>query len=93
MHLTDEEMFGNLYVFNLAGFETTANALTYTMPFLARQPEIQDWVSEEIDVVIKTGAEHEWVYESAFPNLVRCLAVMVSTYAASFSRRFGVKIG
>lgn len=78
MHLTDDELFGNLYVFNLAGFETTANALTYTMPFLARQPEVQDWVAEEIDAVIKAGTEQDWTYESAFPALVRCLAVMVS---------------
>lgn len=78
LHLSDDEMFGNLYVFNLAGFETTANALTYTMPFLARQPDIQDWVAEEIDAVIKTGSEQEWTYETAFPALVRCLAVMVS---------------
>jgi cytochrome P450 len=78
IHLTDDELFGNLYVFNLAGFETTANALTYTMPFLARQPDIQEWVAEEIDAVIKTGSEQEWTYETAFPALVRCLAVMVS---------------
>lgn len=78
MHMTDDELYGNLYVFNLAGFETTANALTYTMPFLARNPEIQAWVGEEIDRVIKTGSQQEWSYEAAFPALVRCLAVMVS---------------
>lgn len=78
MHLTDDELYGNLYVFNLAGFETTANALTYTMPFLARNPEIQAWVGEEIDKVIQTGSKQEWTYENAFPSLVRSLAVMVS---------------
>lgn len=73
--LTDSETLGNLYVFQLAGFETTANALSYTIPFLARNPDIQAWVAEEIDAVAKM--EQSWDYETMFPKFARCLALMV----------------
>ncbi|OAP61380.1 hypothetical protein AYL99_03583 [Fonsecaea erecta] len=79
MYLSDSELLGNLYIFNLAGFETTANALTYTIPFLAANREIQDWVGEEVDTVLKGRAPEHLDYEEAFPQLVRCLALMYET--------------
>lgn len=78
MHLTDDELNGNLFIFNLAGFETTANALSYTFPYLARSPQVQEWVSEEIDAVMQgSSGDGDLDYETAFPQLIRCLAVMV----------------
>ncbi|KIW20203.1 hypothetical protein PV08_00778 [Exophiala spinifera] len=79
IHLTDEEMFGNLFLFNLAGFETTSNALTYTFPFLALHRDVQDWVGEEIDAVFQDKDLHGLDYADTFPLLVRCLAVMYET--------------
>jgi cytochrome P450 len=76
MHLTDDELMGNLFVFNLAGFETTANAMTYTIPFLAAHRDVQDWAGEEVDAIF--GGRDTLDYEEAFPQLVRVLAVMVS---------------
>ncbi|KAK7890212.1 hypothetical protein LTR67_008097 [Exophiala xenobiotica] len=78
-HLTDDEMYGNLFLFNLAGFETTSNALTYTFPFLAANNEVQDWVGEEIDSVLQDKAVQDLDYETVFPSLVRCMAVMHET--------------
>ncbi|KAL8945491.1 MAG: hypothetical protein Q9183_008073, partial [Haloplaca sp. 2 TL-2023] len=51
--LTDEEIFGNVFVFNLAGHETTANTLAYVLFLLAAHPEYQDWIREEINIARK----------------------------------------
>ena len=83
-HLTDDEMYGNLFLFNLAGFETTSNALTYTVPFLAANNDVQNWVGEEVDSVLQDKAVQDLDYESVFPSLVRCLAVMVSCIRHSY---------
>ncbi|KAL6250068.1 hypothetical protein RBB50_002369 [Rhinocladiella similis] len=76
-HLTDEELFGNLFLFNVAGYETTSNAITYTIPYLAANRGVQDWVGQEVDAVFNN---HETLkYEEVFPLLVRVLAVMYET--------------
>ncbi|KAL9596408.1 MAG: hypothetical protein Q9179_004620 [Wetmoreana sp. 5 TL-2023] len=77
--LTDEEIYGNIFLFNFAGHETTANILTYSILLLAAHPQWQDWLSEEVEHVF--GGEHggqAWTYDK-FPKLKRCLAVMLET--------------
>ena len=77
--LTDDEIFGNIFMFNLAGHESTANTLAASLVLLAAHPECQEWLAEEIHQVLESskGAEG-WKYEVVFPKLQRCLAVMVS---------------
>ncbi len=77
--LKDDEIFGNIFIFNLAGHETTANTLATSLVLLAAHPECQEWLAEEIHRVLQSskGAEG-WKYEVVFPKLQRCLAVMVS---------------
>ena len=75
--LSDDEIFGNIFAYNLAGHETTANTVATALVLLAAHPQYQDWLTEEIDSVVGTSRE-AWQYEKAFPNLHRCLAVMVS---------------
>ncbi|KAL8863950.1 MAG: hypothetical protein Q9174_007504, partial [Haloplaca sp. 1 TL-2023] len=75
--LTDEEIFGNVFVYNLAGHETTANTLAYALFLPAAHPEYQDWVREEITGVRKASPGQQ-DYDSTFPKLPRCLAAMVS---------------
>lgn len=75
MHLSDQELFGNLFVFNLAGFETTANALTYTIPLLTANRAVQDWAGEEVDAVYRGDNKPD--YDTAFPQLIRIQALMV----------------
>ena len=77
MHLTDQELFGNMYIFNLAGYETTSFALSFTIPYLAIDPALQDWIQEEIDAVFAAG--HDINYENAFHRLPRCRALMFET--------------
>jgi len=74
--LTEDEIQGNLFVFTLAGFDTSANTLGYAITALAANPEWQDWLIEEIDRVAKEVEDQK--YENVFPKLVRCLAFMVS---------------
>ncbi|MFN0217523.1 MAG: cytochrome P450 [Hyphomicrobium sp.] len=54
--MTDEEIVDNLGTFLLAGHETTAKALTWTLYLLARAPEWQARVREEVHSVTGGGA-------------------------------------
>ncbi|KAL9072096.1 MAG: hypothetical protein Q9157_005222 [Trypethelium eluteriae] len=49
--LTDVEVKGNLFIFLLAGYDTTANTMLFCCITLALYPSIQDQVIEEIDRV------------------------------------------
>ncbi len=49
--MSDDELIDNLGTFLLAGHETTAKALTWTMYLLARAPEWQERVRAEIERV------------------------------------------
>ena len=78
--LTKEEMSGNLFIFNVAGFDTTANTLSYALAYLARYPQWQDWLLEEIDDIIPRGAETDlWDYANTYPRARRVLAFMLET--------------
>ncbi|KAI4108460.1 MAG: hypothetical protein L6R37_001064 [Teloschistes peruensis] len=81
--LTDDEIFGNIFAYNLAGHETTANTVAFALCLLAAYPEYQDWVREEIRQVQADypppAAGEQQSYEQIFPRLQRCLAVMYET--------------
>lgn len=80
--LSHEEVMGNLFIYNLAGHDTTANTICYAVYLLSAQPEYQDWICEELDSVFARNDEVEtWEYEKAFPKLKRCLALMVSNHS------------
>lgn len=76
--LSEDEIYGNIFIYNLAGHETTANTLAFAIALLAAHPQWQSWISDELDSVLadsgKTGARD---YEAVFPKLNRCLALMV----------------
>lgn len=76
--LTDEEMYGNLFIFSFAGHETTANVLEYTIHLLAANPKYQEWIFEELEEVFEVKCEIEGLnYEELYPRLKRCLSLMV----------------
>ncbi|KAK6544887.1 hypothetical protein TWF694_001566 [Orbilia ellipsospora] len=72
---TNTDVVGNLFLLLAAGHDTTGNTLKYTFSALAVYPEIQDWLYEEISAVVN---EFGWDYK-AFPELVRCLAMLYET--------------
>lgn len=54
--MNDEQLTDNLLTFYLAGHETTARALTWTLFLLARFPEWQEKLAGEIEAVAGAGA-------------------------------------
>jgi cytochrome P450 len=73
--LSVDEIFGNIFVINFAGHDTTANTLSFTMLLLSAYPEVQDWVAEELHSLPENIKGH---YSAIFPKLNRCRAIMVS---------------
>lgn len=81
--LSIEEIFGNLFVINFAGHDTTANTLAFAMLLLAANPDIQAWLAEEISAIESTVGQdlsvESWDYRDVFPRLKRCQAVLLET--------------
>ncbi len=75
--LTESEIYGNMFMLNFAGHDTTAHTFTFAMYFLAAHPDVQTWLSEEITAVIGTSPNP--AYATSFPHLKRCLAIMLET--------------
>ncbi|OOG00095.1 hypothetical protein ASPCADRAFT_161615 [Aspergillus carbonarius ITEM 5010] len=73
--LTIDEIFGNIFVINFAGHDTTANTLSFAMVLLAAYPEVQDWLAEELQVITDARGQ----YAELFPKLNRCKAIMLET--------------
>lgn len=76
--LLEEEIFGNLFIFTSAGFDTTANTMAYALAMLATYPKWQDWLYEEISEVVGGSDTDRLEYNEIYPRLPRCLALMVS---------------
>ena len=72
--LNEDEITGNLFIFAIAGFDTSANTLVYSVMALAIHPELQDWVAAQIDEVAKLHPHGE--YATCFPLLSRVLALV-----------------
>ncbi len=89
--LTVSEILGNIYVINFAGHDTTANTLAYAMLLLAAYPEVQEWVGEELREVLQGSPSETWSYESLFPRLKRCLALLVSHASCEIYSETGIE--
>ena len=76
--LTEEEIYGNMFIFSFAGHDTTAHVLAFAIVLLSTRPDVQDWVAEELQHVLTEQPEAvEESYQAIFPRLKRCLAVLV----------------
>ncbi|KAK8026496.1 hypothetical protein PG991_003552 [Apiospora marii] len=73
MSLTERELYGNMFLFNFAGHDTTTHTLTFALMYLAINPQVQEWIAEEIASV------SDWDYTTDFPQLTRCIAVLMET--------------
>ncbi|KAI0513196.1 cytochrome P450 [Xylaria bambusicola] len=73
--LSVDEIFGNLFVINFAGHDTTANTLAFGMLLLGAHPEVQAWLAEEISIVTGDSLVESWDYKELYPKLKRCRAV------------------
>ncbi|KAI0836655.1 cytochrome P450 [Hypoxylon sp. FL0890] len=77
--LTESEIYGNMFTFNFAGHDTTAHSSTFALYFLAANPDVQDWISEEIRCILGERQLHEMDYRTDFPRFKRCLSVLYET--------------
>lgn len=66
LSLADNEVFGNIFAYSLAGHETTANTVAIALVLLAAYPEYQQWLTEEIVSVCRKS--RSWAYETIFPQ-------------------------
>ena len=76
--LSDDEILGNIFVVNFAGFDTTSITLSFAMMLLAAHPEVQEWLHEEISSVTQSRPVDNWDY-TLFSRLKRCQAVFLET--------------
>jgi cytochrome P450 len=74
--LSDSEVLGNVYIFSIAGHETTATTLRFVLVLLAIHEDVQETLYREI-VEVLGDRPNDSAYESAFPRLVTPLCIMV----------------
>ncbi|KAJ0123287.1 hypothetical protein J7T55_011752 [Diaporthe amygdali] len=79
--LSVDEILGNLFIINFAGYDTSASTLVFTLHLLAVHPEVQVWLAEEIAALAASAGKsiEEWDYRLHFPQLKRCRAVLLET--------------
>ncbi|KAH9907196.1 cytochrome P450 [Xylariomycetidae sp. FL2044] len=77
--LTETEIYGNMFVINFAGHDTTAHTFTFALYLLAANPDVQAWVREEVREVCGGRPVSELDYAKDFPRLRRCLSLMMET--------------
>ena len=72
-YLREEVVLGNISNFVVAGHETTANTLAFTVAVLALHPDMQRKVHEELVTIFGTDRisnPETWSYETDFPRLL-----------------------
>ncbi|KXN85347.1 Cytochrome P450 3A24, partial [Leucoagaricus sp. SymC.cos] len=74
--LTEEELMGNIFIFLVAGHETTAHTLSFSFALLALYPEIQEKMLKHIKEVIPD--ERRPTYDD-MPKLTYVMAVYNET--------------
>ncbi|KAH6643996.1 cytochrome P450 monooxygenase-like protein [Boeremia exigua] len=71
------DILGNAFVLMLAGHETTANTLHFSLIFLAMHRESQKRLQQDVDKVFQGKPVEQWVYEEHFPKLFSGMAAAV----------------
>ena len=67
--LNDEEILGNMFVLILAGHETAANSIHFSMLYLALHPESQRRMQKDLDQIFQGRPPSEWDYDRDLPAL------------------------
>lgn len=67
--LTEEEVMGNMFVLILAGHETAANSIHFSVLYSALHPESQRRLQQDLDRDLHGRAPAEWEYERDLPAL------------------------
>lgn len=75
--VSDAEVAGNLFIYSIAGHETSANTMAYAIAMLACYPKWQEWMRVELQQIFGDKDPAESDYEVVFSQLKRPLAIMV----------------
>ncbi|KAF2268497.1 cytochrome P450 monooxygenase-like protein [Lojkania enalia] len=75
--LQKSDLLGNAFVIMLAGHETTANTLHYSLVYLALNWQAQKHLQEDIDKSLQGKPVSKWTYEEEFPRLFNGMAAAV----------------
>ena len=90
--LTVDEIFGNIFVISFAGHDTTANTLAFSMLLFAVHPEVQHWVSAELQEMTNDSENEEMEYSEPFPKLLRCRAIMACVHRLPHTSSISIAI-
>ncbi|KAF1963537.1 cytochrome P450 monooxygenase-like protein [Byssothecium circinans] len=71
------DILGNAFVLMLAGHETTANALHYSLIYLAMHWASQKRLQQDIDKIIQGRPLEQWKYDEDFPKLFSAMPAAV----------------
>lgn len=63
-------VLGNIFVFLMAGYETSANTLTFAMTLLACRPDLQRHLQADLDRILGDRPTNNWSYQADFPQLL-----------------------
>ncbi|OWA52717.1 Cytochrome P450 3A31 [Hypsibius exemplaris] len=88
-YLTEAEMISNAFLFLLAGYETTANCLAFTTYLLAKHPDIQERVYEEIrdELGLQTTPDYEKAQNLPYLEMVIAESLRLFPPVTSFVTR------
>jgi cytochrome P450 len=66
----DSDVMGNLFMFIIAGHETSANSIHFTLALLALHPQVRRSVQKELESIFQGRPISEWDYEHDLPRLL-----------------------
>lgn len=86
--LSDQEILGNLFMFTIAGHETSSTSTRFALVLLALHQDIQEEMYEGIKEALAGEPEDlaEWDYARIFPKLIAPICVMVGPLVPSKSK-------
>ena len=79
--LSDSDIFGDAFMFMLAGHETIANALHFPLVLLALNWNIQRRLQKDTDKTLQGKPISEWDYDEDFPKLFAGMGTAVMNEA------------
>ena len=68
--ISQAAVLGNIFVFIMAGYETSANTLTYAITLLACRPNIQKALQADLDRILGNRPQKLWSYDADFPSIL-----------------------
>lgn len=68
--ISQSAVLGNIFVFIMAGYETSANTLTYAISLLACRPDIQKALQADLDRIFGDRPLSHWSFDTDFPRIL-----------------------